>query len=264
MAFSPQLMRLSLDELRKKDRGYLHARPYTDFLPEKLENRQPANEESFFSSLGPIRQAGIDASALQSTLSGNKAAKQALARAQNQTGGIRQILKGLKGAEPNVKNIKPGLIDLSDINIKLSPKYIRKVGGHIGGRGNINLGKIRPGDPNAGVIHAQGHTAYVSGRYAPLFQGFLNALSKKGYKIESLGGYADRNIAGTSTPSLHSYGLALDINPTQNPVSYGSVHTNLPPGIGRLAAQYGLVWGGSWHGGKKDPMHFSIPYHGTK
>jgi len=96
------------------------------------------------------------------------------------------------------------------------------------------------------------------------FVQFLRALNRTGYKVTSIGSYANRNIAGTNTRSLHSYGLAVDLNPAQNPVTYGKVITNLPKGIGRLAAKYGLAWGGAWNGSKKDPMHFSIPAYGTK
>jgi hypothetical protein len=92
-----------------------------------------------------------------------------------------------------------------------------------------------------------------------VFKPFLQALAATGYKISSVGGYANRNIAGTNTPSEHKYGKAIDINPGQNPVTYGShITTNLPPNIAALARKYGLVWGGTWHGSKKDPMHFSI------
>lgn len=104
----------------------------------------------------------------------------------------------------------------------------------------------------------------VNATAADNFIGFLRALNRTGYKVTSMGGYANRNIAGTNTKSLHSYGIAIDINPAQNPVAYGKVITNLPKGIGRLAAKYGLAWGGQWNGSKKDPMHFSIPAFGTK
>lgn len=91
-----------------------------------------------------------------------------------------------------------------------------------------------------------------------IFKPFLRALAAEGYDINSIGGYADRNIAGTNTPSEHKYGKAIDINPGQNPVAYGRVISNLPSNIAQLARDYGLVWGGSWRGSKKDPMHFSI------
>lgn len=104
----------------------------------------------------------------------------------------------------------------------------------------------------------------VNSTAADNFVQFLRALNRTGYKVTSIGSYANRNIAGTNTKSLHSYGLAVDINPAQNPVTYGKVITNLPKGIGRLAGKYGLAWGGNWNGSKKDPMHFSIPAYGTK
>lgn len=104
----------------------------------------------------------------------------------------------------------------------------------------------------------------VNATAADNFVSFLRALNRTGYKVTSLGSYANRNIAGTNTPSLHKYGLAIDINPAQNPVAYGKVITNLPSGVGRLAAKYGLAWGGQWNGSKKDPMHFSVPAYGTK
>jgi hypothetical protein len=78
-----------------------------------------------------------------------------------------------------------------------------------------------------------------------------------------------RNIAGSSRISIHSYGLAIDINPLQNPciviaddTQAVSVHpqagseylnrTNQRPGmvepIVALFAKHGFtVWGGSWN-----------------
>jgi hypothetical protein len=97
------------------------------------------------------------------------------------------------------------------------------------------------------------------------FVGFLNALWKTGYRPKDIGSYANRNIAGTSTKSLHAYGLAIDIDPSRNPVTYnGHVVTILPAGVAALAAKYGLAWGGNWNGSKTDSMHFSVPYGGTK
>jgi hypothetical protein len=265
MAYTPVALRQTLDELKKKNRTFMTPQPYQNFLPLNLTNRPPANEEAAYSNLTPIEQRGQIATATEQTYAQNQAMIQAVNRAQNQAQVARQNLRGLIQGQPTYRGPQGGgVIDLSNVNINLSPRMVRRIGGRIGASGNVNLGRIRPGDPNAGVIHAQGHTTRVSGRYAPLFQGFLNALTRKGYKIHSLGGYANRNIAGTNTRSLHSYGLAIDINPAQNPVSYGHMTENMPPGIRRLAARYGLVWGGAWQGGKKDPMHFSIPYRGTK
>lgn len=277
MPISPAIMRLALDELKKKDRSYFHARPYTDFMPQKLNNRQPANEEAFYSAIAPVAERGRNRTSLVQQQAKNQEMQRVLKQAKAGNKRAQQLLSALRQAEPNVQQNRPGTIDLSGIDIGMI-KGTRGGRGHgvrVGHGGKIqlgggkwvdpqHLGNIRPGATHGGTLISQGHSTVVSQRYAPLFQGFLNALTRKGYKINSLGGYANRNIAGTSTRSLHSYGLAIDINPSANPVSYGHNVTNLPRGIGKLAAQYGLVWGGNWNGSKRDPMHFSIPYRGTK
>lgn len=125
-------------------------------------------------------------------------------------------------------------------------------------RGNV--------DPNAPMksLKFNGMTYQVNASVAGRFQGFLKALAKQGYVPKSIGGYSNRNIAGTNTKSLHSYGLAIDIDPGSNPVTYGKIQTTLPKNVGKLASQYGITWGGDWKGNKKDTMHFSVPYFGTK
>ncbi len=124
-------------------------------------------------------------------------------------------------------------------------------------------------NPNAGLttFKAGGHSWTLNASVAPRFQNFINALTATGYKIKTAGSYADRNQAnGSGQPSLHSYGLAIDINAyaagnSYNPGNAGRHYENLPPGISSLAAKYGLVWGGDWKN-SKDYMHFSVPYKG--
>lgn len=152
------------------------------------------------------------------------------------------------------------------------PRSTGPPGGMTNNIKNFKTKGIRPGvhgpiRPNAKIVtirDRQGHSVQVNKSVADEFSAFLRALKRTGYKVHSIGGYANRNIAGTSTRSLHSYGLAIDINPGANPVTYGRRQTNLPRGIGRLARRYGLAWGGNWKGGKKDTMHFSFPFFGTK
>jgi hypothetical protein len=89
------------------------------------------------------------------------------------------------------------------------------------------------------------------------FLGLLNALAAQGYKVSSLGSYANRNARGSNRLSEHAYGRAIDINPSQNPMtSNANFRTNMPSNIARLAQLHGLIWGGTWKS-KKDPMHFS-------
>lgn len=109
------------------------------------------------------------------------------------------------------------------------------------------------------TVSAAGHSFEVAKSAAKQFVSFVNALAAEGYKITSIGGYNPRDIAGTDEPSLHSYGLAIDINPADNPVSYGKLKSNLPSNVEALAKKFGLVWGGSPQFHKKDAMHFSIP-----
>lgn len=106
------------------------------------------------------------------------------------------------------------------------------------------------------IYTKSGRPVTVGSQYASSFKGFLDDLEASGYPIDSLGGFAKRNIAGTNTPSFHSLGAAIDINPSENPVTYGSRQTNMPSNIEEMAQKWGLGWGGDWRH-KKDPMHFS-------
>lgn len=74
-------------------------------------------------------------------------------------------------------------------------------------------------------------------------------------------GYENRNIAGSGTPSFHSYGLAIDVNAPQNGrglAGYGRSGTGVIPGelAHSLAGKLGMEWGGDWD--FTDPMHFEI------
>jgi hypothetical protein len=82
---------------------------------------------------------------------------------------------------------------------------------------------------------------------------------------------------GTGTWSMHAYGLAVDVNPVENPyVGCGqtrdpasrrffdrSRHRRGMVGRGALSAfrSIGWGWGGSWAGSTKDYMHFSSTGH---
>jgi hypothetical protein len=117
-----------------------------------------------------------------------------------------------------------------------------------------------PGGPGKLVtVSSHGHSFTIASNVAGRFTGFLNALWDKGYHFKSVGGYSNRNIAGTGTRSAHSYGYAIDVDPSTNGVYYdGNNHVYaLPKSVGALAAKYGLNWGGNWRH-KKDYMHFSV------
>ena len=82
---------------------------------------------------------------------------------------------------------------------------------------------------------------------------------------------------GTGSWSMHAYGLAVDVNPVENPyVGCGMTHSpTTRPYLDRSRHRKGMVtpaviaafrsvgwgWGGSWSGNTKDYMHFSSTGH---
>ena len=83
---------------------------------------------------------------------------------------------------------------------------------------------------------------------------------------ESAGGtYKCRPIKGSSPPrySLHSYGIAFDLNPRANPqrrpLTYDYPHTFLERMKGiRANGKTAVAWGGDWSGVPPDAMHWQI------
>ena len=250
----------SLDSLKRKQRPYLSPKDYKSFLPDRLNTPDRPDLSAISYRMGTVLDKSKAATELEFVKNKNEADYQEMVRAQKQMELAKKNLA--KAHKPTIYG-KPGSLN---INGKVTNVWgINSVGGGSIGPG----GKFR--DPTPFKLHAglgtykwKGRSLTVNRSMANNFIGFLNALSKTGYRVTSLGSYANRNIAGTSTKSLHSYGLAIDINPSQNPVTYGYIKTNLPPGVGQLAAKYGLAWGGNWNGSKKDTMHFSKPAYGTK
>jgi hypothetical protein len=50
----------------------------------------------------------------------------------------------------------------------------------------------------------------------------------------------------TSTPSNHSWGIAIDLNWQRNPMSTTRVVTDIPPRVATLWEAWGFNWGGRW------------------
>jgi hypothetical protein len=115
----------------------------------------------------------------------------------------------------------------------------------------------------APISLADGRSVLVNADYAPNFQGLVRDLEARGYVINSLGGYNNRNIAGTNTLSNHAFGNAIDINPSANPhLKDGRLVTDIPD-ASALAQKWGLGWGGNWRS-SKDAMHFEVPSGGRE
>ena len=113
-----------------------------------------------------------------------------------------------------------------------------------------------------------------------LFEGFLDEISAKGYRVRDGSGYSFRctdGSGGWSCPggdpsdlSNHAWGLAIDINAGTNPIrSYSSidgatacmtpVQTDMPQWVIQTAEKWGLYWGGygwnCWMPEHVDPAH---------
>jgi hypothetical protein len=87
-----------------------------------------------------------------------------------------------------------------------------------------------------------------------------SALLKEGwdkkYAWTDLQTYNPRKIRGSSTSwSMHSGPLAIDINPSKNPYKKGALITDIPARVREIFKQNGFFWGGDWTS-IKDAMHF--------
>ena len=90
------------------------------------------------------------------------------------------------------------------------------------------------------------------------------ALRSAGYKPDSRWAYNCRLIAGTDKPSLHSAGIAVDIDPEENPFTEGDPfsgkigpdHVAAALAIRNDAGARVWSWGGHW--AKPDRMHFQL------
>src|SRR5215203_5292642 len=69
-------------------------------------------------------------------------------------------------------------------------------------------------------------------------------------------GFNCRCISGTSTPSNHSWGLAVDINAPSNPQRH-PLTTDMPDWMPYLWNDYGFRWGGDYSG-TPDAMHYEF------
>lgn len=82
--------------------------------------------------------------------------------------------------------------------------------------------------------------------------------AKTGYNFTNVTSYNNRPKIWGGGKSLHSWGIAIDINPEQNPYqpgNYGPPQTDIPQKVIDIFKKYGFAWGGDWPG-ERDPMHF--------
>ena len=112
------------------------------------------------------------------------------------------------------------------------------------------------------VPHSGGHRVRVHEAMLPSLQRVtagLTAHATNGriYQVESAHAFTPRTIGGSYRFSRHAMGLAIDINPAQNPYrSDGVLITDMPDWYVKTWKDAGFCWGGDWRG-VKDAMHFS-------
>ena len=96
------------------------------------------------------------------------------------------------------------------------------------------------------------------------FKALEAALMATGYLPRSSWSNKCRKIAGTNRYSLHAYGIAIDIDPDENPQSAGApfsgriqkVHVDAALQIRNTAGRRVWQWGGNWS--TPDRMHFQL------
>jgi hypothetical protein len=103
---------------------------------------------------------------------------------------------------------------------------------------------------------------YVDARFQKQFQGLIDEMEERGYKVKTLSGYRKHNTVRGGPYSAHAFGIAIDVNAKENwgnmdTGGEGPVKTDMPAYFSQLAKKYGLGWGKDWGGKWKDPMHFS-------
>lgn len=96
---------------------------------------------------------------------------------------------------------------------------------------------------------------------APIVEFVLNEVERRGYlydhgpkDVNDDWGYANRPIAGTSIPSNHSWGLAVDLDAQEYP--QGQRKRRPPQWVDDIWRKYGFQNGVYW--ANPDPMHYEF------
>jgi hypothetical protein len=120
-------------------------------------------------------------------------------------------------------------------------------------------------------IEILGRRTPVNPRTVDAWQAFSTTLRARGYEARSVWCFNCRAITGGSGPSLHSYGIATDVDPRENPYlkafRFDWTKTRFTkPMIDAVLAirttngKRVFAWGGNWIT-IKDYMHFQIDCH---
>lgn len=125
----------------------------------------------------------------------------------------------------------------------------------------IGGGRVQP-DPAWVRSHIVTETVPILGELTcnkymmPQLKAALAEVQRQGLADEikyHVGCYYPRFIAGSTTLSNHSFGLAIDINSLENQRgTVGQMH----PDVVAIFKYWGFAWGGDWE--YTDPMHFEL------
>lgn len=112
-----------------------------------------------------------------------------------------------------------------------------------------------PADINAAIPNLPDSIYTNRLMVAPLEAAFRNLITRGlASQLHSFdGSYSVRLKRGQATPSLHSWGCAVDINASTNP--FGKKGTMTPEMV-QCFKDAGLDWGGEWK--RPDGMHFQL------
>lgn len=113
-----------------------------------------------------------------------------------------------------------------------------------------------------GLVRSDGLKLQLREELLELFALLIDETERMGYDVRRrnaqgdfvTGGFNCRAIAGTSKPSNHSWGLAIDVNSDRNPATL-PLTTDIPPAVRDLWARFGFRWLGT-RKPVPDPMHF--------
>jgi len=121
-----------------------------------------------------------------------------------------------------------------------------------------------PGFPNCQrdklvtVALSNGQKLPVRGEISFLVKALAEETLRRGYWLTPgwNWGFACRAIRGSSTPSNHSWGLAVDLNAPTNPMG-STLKTDMPTWMVELWESYGFRWGGRYPT-RPDAMHYEF------
>ena len=99
---------------------------------------------------------------------------------------------------------------------------------------------------------------YTHKKLKDLFPAVFREIERRGLKsqIHTFGGcFNFRSKRGGNKLSVHSWAVAIDLNPETNRMGTpGDMNSELV----EVFKGFGFTWGGEWSGSSKDPMHFQF------